>query len=147
MEETKTKKITRNIWQKLNVIKNNLAEAGGSRNAFLNLTKEQECLVYFNDDIVGDFCKSTICLADIETGDTISASGIETTSKENFTTYSRTYALKALLGCFDNTEKLFPKSKPVVRANTDTSVKSPTPAQTPSEPSGGVPKGFTGFNK
>ena len=151
MEDSKTKKVQRNIWQKLDVIKNNLAEAGGNRNAFLNLAKEQECLAVFDDDIIGGFCKSVIRLIDIDTGNEVSASGIVDVKRENFIVYSRTYALKSLLGCFDNNEKLFSKGKsnaptqniPVQNAQ----AQSPTPARTPSEPSGGVPKGFTGFNK
>lgn len=165
-ETPKTKKVKKNIYQKLVAFKANLKESGGKNQA--KLLEEQECFVYYSDDIVNtgscdavekkvsgeivktiqplNYCKSTVHFVDIGSGEEITATSIAKENRSEGGTdacikVSRANAFKALLGNMEFIKK--PVETPVPADET----QSPTPARTPSEPSGGVPKGFTKFDK
>jgi len=120
-----------------------------------------------------NYFKSTIHFVDAETGNELTAVGVAREfrsgeqKKDDGTRYSREYAFKALLGVMSNhkDEKTSPENEvpqakqaasnisakpvtaPKTTVNKSGTVTIPTPARTPSEPKGGVPKGFTGFQK
>ncbi len=177
-EKSKTKKIKKNVYQKLFAFKANLKEgaSGGEKKSQAELLEEQECLIYYEDDIVNtgscdsvksengkeirqtaplNYFKTTIHFVDTETGDEIVASSLVRERRtgnpadDDFTRQARICAFKALLGSPNNgiqSSDKTSKDKPASASSNGNAV-SPTPAQTPSEPSGGVPNGFKGFNK
>lgn len=176
---TKSKTIKKNVYQKFSAFKTNFFDSvkEGRKPDIEELLKEQECFIFYSDDVVvseqGNYIVSTIHFVDSEAGEEITAKAVtkefmEKTSADekaeelwnNNSKRSRGFALKALLGYIDNlkgAEKKSAKekekvaspsvpSKSVTSDSTNVPV-SPTPAKTPSEPKGGVPKGFKGFSK
>lgn len=132
------KKIEKTVLQKLSAFRANLLESGGKNQG--KLLEEQKCLIYFEDDVCEVsgclYYKSTLHFADVETGNEIKASSFSNIN----VVQARGNALKALCG-------RSPAQKPASETEADDNAKSPTPARTPSEPSGGVPKNFKGFPK
>ena len=168
---SKTKKTKSNVYQKFFAFKHNLKDNPENKKQ-IDLLEEQGCFVFYEDEIVntGDctsvkhengkeikqtaplnYFKSTVHFVDAETGEEITASSIVRERRTNnaveddYTKMSRTYAFKALLGSPNNSKSQFKDD--AEPAPTGDNPVSPTPAQTPSEPSGGVPNGFKGFNK
>lgn len=130
----------KNVFQKLVAFRANLYEAGGKNQT--KLLEEQKAMVFFDDDIAEVagrvYYRCTITFADIESSDTIKASSFSPVGLMQ----ARGNALKALLG-----SAIAPKAEQPSDSITNDNEKSPTPARTPSEPSGGVPSGFRGFPK
>ncbi len=140
MEKTNSK----NIFQKLAAFRNNLIEAHGKGQQ--KLAAEQNVILYYKDDVTEVagrvYYRCTVSFADIDGNGVIEASSFSPIGIMR----ARGNALKALVNSA--------VEDPASNANTGTGdgitnddAVSPTPARTPSEPSGGVPKGFRGFPK